>query len=79
MKLTEEQIKQNNNIPTSEIEDDIYETQYEIDQYESELKPLRNNPVENKLSIYMKEGNILKRKDFIDELNQILEYRKIKL
>ena len=31
--------------------------------------------MENKLEIYMREGKILKRKDFNDNLKQILEYR----
>ena len=75
MALTEEQIKANSNIPTAEIEEDIKITQKEIDRYESELKSLRNNPIENKLEIYMREGKILKRKDFNDNLKQILEYR----
>jgi hypothetical protein len=75
MTLTEEQIKANSNISTTEIEEDIRITQKEIDGYETELKSLRNNPRENKLEIYMREGKILKRKDFNDNLKQILEYR----
>ena len=73
--LTEEQIKANSNIPTAEIEEDIRITQKEIDGYETELKSLRNNPIENRLDIYMREGKILKRKDFNYNLKQILEYR----
>jgi hypothetical protein len=72
--LTEEMIR-NISIPTPTIIQDITDTQREIDSYESELTPLRNNPVENKLAIYLREGKILQRKDFIEKLEQILTYR----
>lgn len=75
MPLTEEKIKANDNIPSAEIQQDIKETQMEIDSFEKELNVLRENPVQNKLEIYMREGKILKRKEFIENLNQILEYR----
>jgi hypothetical protein len=64
MKLTEEQIKQNDDIPTEEI-----------DQYEAGLAVLRGDPVQNRLEIYLRDGKISIRKDFINKLNQILEYR----
>lgn len=76
MKLTDEQCKQKDNIPTSEIETDIIETQKEIDQYQAELNSLVSDRVGNKLPIYMREGKISTRKDFIDDLNSILDYRK---
>lgn len=72
--LTEETIR-NISIPTPIIIQDIADTQKEIDSYESELTPLRNNPVENRTAIYLREGKILKRKDFIGKLEQILTYR----
>lgn len=72
--LTEEMIR-DINIPTPTIMQEIADTQREIDFYEAELIPLRNNPVENKLVIYLREGRILKRRDFIGRLEQILTYR----
>ena len=74
--MTEEQIKQNASIPTAEIEKDIKDTQKEIDAFNSELKVLQSNPVKNRLEIYLREGRILQRQEFIDNLNQILKYRK---
>jgi len=76
MALTEEQIKANANIPTEEIEKDIADTQKEINQYEAELKVLRNDLRGNKVPIYMNEGRILKRQEFINNLKQIMDYRK---
>lgn len=72
--LTEEAISKIN-VSTLTIIQDIADTQREIVSYESELTPLRNNTVENKLAIYLREGKILKRKDFIGKLEQILTYR----
>lgn len=76
MILTEEQIIANQHISDSEIKKDISDTQQEIDNYTAELKVLRKNPIENKLQIYLKEGNVNKRYDFINHLQQILDYRK---
>jgi len=75
MKLTKEQIKELNYVPTFEIKKDIKDTQAEIDDYEAVNKILRNNPVKNKVGIYLNEGSILKRKEFIEKLNCILQYR----
>lgn len=72
--LTEETLK-NISVPTTTIIQDIADTQREIDYYESELIRLQDNPTENKLEIYTREGKILKRKDFIVKLEQILTYR----
>jgi hypothetical protein len=73
MYLTEET---HAHLPTTEIELDISIAEKEINSYEKELEILRNNPTENKLAIYMRQGKIAIRKDFIEKLNQILEYRK---
>jgi len=73
--LTEEQIKKNVHIPLNEIEQDIKDTQAEIDQYKNELVALRKNPQENRLSIYMNEGRILKREEFIENLKTIMVYK----
>jgi hypothetical protein len=76
MALTEEQIKQNEHIPTNEIEQDIAETQREIDQYEKELDALIGDRQGNKLAIYMREGKISQRKEFVGNLQSILDYRR---
>ena len=75
MALTEEQCKQNDNIPTEEIKQDIIDTQMEIGLYEDELIMLGKDRVGNKVPIYMNQGRISKRKTFIENLNSILEYR----
>jgi len=75
--LTPEQLKLNDHIPTETILLDIADTQTEINNYQDEKDILMRNPHENKVRIYMLEGRILKRKDFIEKLNQILEYRKM--
>jgi hypothetical protein len=77
MGLTDEQCKQNNNIPTPEIESDIDDTQKEIDQFQKEMDALIGDRQGNKLAIYMREGKISKRKEFVSNLNSILKYRKI--
>jgi len=66
-------------IPTETIEQDIQDTQAEIDQYRAELEPLRKNSVDNKMLIYIREGRILQSQEFINKLNEILDYRKEKL
>jgi len=76
MALTDEKCKQNDNILTSDIELDITETQREIDQYQKELDALIGDRQGNKLAIYMREGKISKRTEFISNLNSILKYRK---
>jgi hypothetical protein len=76
MALTDEKCKQNDNIPTSEIELDIAETQREIDQYQKELDALIGDRQGNKLAIYMREGKISQREEFVSNLNSILKYRK---
>lgn len=76
MALTEKQIKQNEHIPTNEIEQDIAETQKEIDQYEKELDALIGDRQGNKLAIYMREGKISQRKEFVNNLQSILDYRR---
>jgi hypothetical protein len=76
MALTDEKCKQNDNIPTSDIEFDIAETQREIDQFQKELDALIGDRQGNKLAIYMREGKISQRTEFVSNLNSILEYRK---
>ena len=75
MILTKEQIKAQDCIPTSEILTDIKDTEREIKDFQDEKDILMRNPPDNKVRIYMLEGNILKREKFIEKLNQILKYR----
>ena len=75
MKLTKEQIESNNHIPTSEILTDINDTEREIEDFQDEKDVLMRNPTDNKVRIYMLEGKILKREEFIEKLNCILGYR----
>lgn len=74
--LSESQLKSNDDIPTNDIEQDIADTKIEIDDYQDEKQILMRNPQGNKVRIYMLEGNIRQRQDFINKLSQILDYRK---
>ncbi len=74
--MTDEKCKQNDNVLTSVIIQDINDTQREIDQFQNELDALMGDTQSNKLAIYMREGKISKRKEFVIDLNSILEYRR---
>jgi len=65
------------NIPNSEIINDIKITENEIKQYEAENTILNSNPINNRLQIYMNSGRIQIRKDFINKLNAILDNRRL--
>lgn len=65
-------------IPTEEIKKDISDTQAEIDEYKAINEIKRLNPFQNKTEIYMNEGKISNRQEFLDKLNKILEYRNSK-
>ena len=65
----------NSHIPTEEIEQDIKDTQNEIDDYQDEKDILMRNPQDNRARIYLLEGKISKREDFINNLNKLLEQR----
>jgi len=75
MTLTKEQIEQNNHIPIDEMLTDIADTEREIKDFQDEKDILMRNPVDNKVRIYMLEGKISQREEFVNKLNQILEYR----
>ena len=70
-----EQMKKNDHISILEIQQDLIDTQREINVYNAELMILKKNRQENRVAIYMREGKILNRLSFIDKLNEILEYR----
>lgn len=73
--MNEEKIKENDNIATNTIIEDIEDTQREIKDMEDEKEVLERNPQDNKVRIYMLKGGILRRKQFIDDLDEILDYR----
>lgn len=54
---------------------DIADTQREIDQYQRELEAFAGDKQKNRTAIYLAEGNITKREEFIKQLRLILEYR----
>ena len=66
----------NSHISTEEIQSDIDITQKEIDQYQIEIDALSKDMQNNKLPIYLKEGHISSRKDFINKLKIILKKRE---
>jgi len=78
MKLGAKECQKFDHISDEEIQQDIDNTQREVDQYEKELEALRGNLIVNRVQIYMTEGRILKRKEFIEKLNSIKSYRKAK-
>lgn len=77
-RLTKKQIESNSHIPTNEILTDINDTEREIKDFQDEKDILMRNPVDNKVRIYMLEGRILERQEFIEKLNQIIAYRERK-
>ena len=66
----------NDSITTSEIKQDIEDTQKEIDGYQDEKDVLMRNSQQNKVRIYMLEGRISHRESFIKQLNKNIEERK---
>ena len=52
-------IEQYPNISSLEVNQDITDTQREIDNYRDELQVVERNPAENKVQIYMLQGKIL--------------------
>lgn len=73
--MKEEQILKNKHISTSEIKQDITDTQEEVDDFNAEKDILMKRPMNNKVRIYMLEGHITKATEFINSLKEILNYR----
>ena len=78
--MTKEEIKaildRNANIPTAEIEQDILDTQREIEQMEREAAGFRL--IGDRMSVFRadaRDDGIRRRKDFIEKLRRILDYR----
>ncbi len=67
-----------NHIPTEEIEQDLKDTELEIEDFQTEIDALSVNRERNRLELYIREGKIIQRRDFISKLNSILAYRKSK-
>lgn len=63
-------------IPTAEIEQDLKDTQEDLEDWNKEKDILMKRPTENKLLIYILEGYIRAGKELVDELNKILTRRK---
>ena len=60
-------------LSTSEMKQDIQETEAEIKQLENEIETLSKNRHENKVEIYLKRGKIIARKEFITKLEMLLK------
>jgi len=74
--MTNEMLDKNRHIPTAEVNQDILDTQKEIDDYSDEKDILMRNPLENKVRIYFLEGKISQRQDFIKKLETLLKERE---
>lgn len=75
MRLTEAQIERVDSIPNTEIATDLNNARNELKQYEDEQNVLSNDPVRNKVRLYMLNPKIRKGYEFVSELNQMLQYR----
>ena len=64
-------------ISTEQITTDLKATE-EVDRMERELEILREDRRGNRVRIYMHEGRVNMRTDFIRRLKAILEYRERK-
>lgn len=62
-------------IPSDEIRADITDTWKEIDDYRDEKDVLMRNPIDNKVRIYLLEGRILQREEFVKHISAILRFR----
>lgn len=63
-------------IPDDTINQDIADTEKEINNFSDELEILNRNPADNELRIYMTMGKISDREGFIKKLKSIFSYRK---
>jgi uncharacterized membrane protein YgaE (UPF0421/DUF939 family) len=63
-------------ISLEEMLNDLRITNQEIDQLKLENSILGNNYLENKLKIYMNEGRILQREDFVNKLKNIINEKR---
>ncbi len=75
MKLTQQQIKANAHITIKQIKIDIVDTQREIADFQDERTILMRNPQDNRVRLYMIDGKISKRIEFIEFLEALLKAR----
>lgn len=71
------EVDPNAHIPTAEIEQDIADTEREIQDLEDEEKVLRRNPTQNKVRLYMIGGHISTRRSFIQSAQKIIDARNV--
>ena len=62
-------------IPTEEVKEDLRLTEQEAKDLQDQLDILNKNPIDNKMEIYLKQGKLAKRKEFITLLKDILKER----
>ena len=62
-------------IPTEEVKEDLRLTEQEAKDLQDQLDILNKNPIDNKMEIYLKQGKLAKRKEFITLLKDILKLR----
>jgi hypothetical protein len=60
-------------IPLEDMLEDLRITNEEITQYEKENDVLKGDYQRNRVTIYMNEGRILQRNDFVKKLEEIIK------
>lgn len=78
MNLPEETLRSLNHIPTEEVQQDLVDAKCELNGYEVEMKAIESVGINmtNKVRHYFLSAKVDKGRMFIDELTQLLEYRK---
>jgi len=78
MILPSEKLQSLDHISTAEVEADLLDAQRELSGYELEKQGIELGGVNstNRVRHYFLQGKIYKGREFIDELNQVLNYRK---
>ncbi len=63
----------NSHIPLEEMLEDLRITKKEIKEYEDENEVLFKNYQRNRTQIYLNDGRILQRKNFVNQLEKIIK------
>ncbi len=63
----------NSHIPLEEMLEDLRITKKEIKEYEDENEVLFKNYHRNRTQIYLNDGRILQRKNFVTQLEKIIK------
>jgi len=71
--MTHELIKTAPHIPLEEMLSDLEVTKKELSQFQNENSILSKDYSRNKLAIYLNEGRIIQRKEFISKLEQLIK------